>query len=111
MTSQVVVRGTVTSDGKLELGEPIGLPPGPVEVTVTALVVRASPTGTWWDVLQQIWDAQEARGFVGRTREEIDEDVRQMRDEWEEHQLSIERLQHESRKAREGAAKPAEGKP
>jgi hypothetical protein len=105
MTNQVVVNGTVTADGTLELAGPVGLPPGPVEVTVTA---RAAPTGEptgkdWWVVLQELRVQREASGIPGRTREEIDEEIRQMRDEAEEEMQAIERLHEECRRLR-GAA-------
>ena len=45
-----------------------------------------------------------ATGYVPRNKDEIDADIRQMRDEWEEHQLRIERLQEECRRAREARA-------
>src|SRR5436309_954128 len=97
MATQVVVRGTVTADGTLELAGPVGLPPGPVEVTVTAAPApqAESPAKGWWDVLQEIRAEREARGFAFRSKDEIDADIRQMRDEWDEHQVALERLQEE----------------
>ena len=55
-------------------------------------------------LLARIRAEQQERGHVPRTREEIDADVRQARDEWEEHQLGIERLQEECRRNREASA-------
>jgi hypothetical protein len=100
----VVLRGTVKPDGTLELPGKVGLPAGPVEVTVKAL----APAGgeDLLAVLARIRAEQQASGHVPRSREEIDAEVRRMRDEWEEHQLAIERLQEECRRHREspGAA-------
>jgi hypothetical protein len=42
-------------------------------------------------VLHQICEAQEARGFKPRSREEIDADLNAMRDEAEEEMQNIER--------------------
>jgi hypothetical protein len=103
-TEGVVLRSTLRPDGTLELAEPVGLPPGPVEVTVKPAPAAAparAPAGDWWQVLQQIRADREARGFVWRTGEEIDADLNAMRDEWEEHQHALERLQEECQKARQ----------
>lgn len=106
MATQVVVQGTVTADGTLELAGPVGLPPGPVEVTVT--VTATTPETDWWGLLQKIRAEREAQGIPDRTREEIDDEIRQMRDEWEEHQVAIERLQEEGWKARQEAERHKE---
>ncbi len=38
------------------------------------------------EVIEEIHAAQRARGYVGRTREEIDAEIHQMRAEWDDHQ-------------------------
>src|SRR5947209_12884789 len=76
----VVLQGTVRPDGRLELPDRVALPPGPVEVTVRAL---AAPAGEdLLSFLARIRAEQQARGHVPRTREEIDEEIRQLREEW-----------------------------
>lgn len=44
MTQSVVMFGTITSDGTLELEGPVLLPPGPVLVTIEPLV-ETEPQG------------------------------------------------------------------
>jgi hypothetical protein len=52
--------------------------------------------------------AQAAAGRTPPSAEEIDAEINALRDEWEEHQVSIERLQEESRQARGMPQPPAE---
>jgi hypothetical protein len=82
MSQEVVqLRGTLKADGTLELPTKVALPPGPVEVTVRPV---AAPGGEdLLSLLARIRAEQQASGHVARTREEIDEEVRQLRDEWE----------------------------
>jgi hypothetical protein len=86
------VEGTLHSDGTLELDEKPTLPPGRVKVVLQTL---PQPTGKQdpLGVLQAIWADQKARGYQPRSVEEIDAALNQMRDEWEEHQKSLEELQ------------------
>lgn len=86
MATQVVVRGTVTADGTLELAGPVGLPPGPVEVHVTPAKPATGEDLT--TLLTRIRTEQKARGHIPRTAEEIDADIRQMREEWDDHTLA-----------------------
>ena len=98
-TDIVVVQGTVNAAGMLELPTPVGLPPGTVEVIVRAVAVAQGE-----DILAllgRIRAEQQASGHRPRSREEIDAAVRQMRDEWEEHQLSVEGLQEGCRRDRD----------
>jgi len=95
MTAEtIVVQGTLKADGTLELPGPVALPPGPVEVTVRA--VAATPGEDLLTLLKRIRAEQQTSGYIPRSREEIDADVRQMRDAWDEHQRGIERLLEES---------------
>ena len=102
-----VIHGLVRADGTLEVPGKVGVTPGPVEITVRAVPATAPTTGDWWAVLQQIQARQAARGRTGQTAEEIDAEINAMRDEWEEHQLAIEKLQEELRQR--PATPPAEG--
>jgi hypothetical protein len=98
----IVVPGTVKPDGTLDVTQKVGLPPGPVEVTVRSAKVAASGESVW-TVLDRIHAEQQARGYMPRTREEIDAQINEMRDEWEERQQAIERLQEECARARRRA--------
>ena len=98
----IVIQGTLRADGKLDLQEPLALPPGPVEVTV-----RAVPLAGDEDILTllgRIRAEQQASGRRPRTREEIDSDIQQMRDEWLEHPLEVENLTAKMRLDPDGAA-------
>jgi hypothetical protein len=77
---QVTVRGTLKADGTLELEAKPVLPPGPVQVTVQPLSLPLKEST--WAVLQRIWDERKARGMPSRTRQEIDAEIGQQRDEW-----------------------------
>jgi hypothetical protein len=54
------------------------------------------------DILARIHAEQQARGYIPRSAEEIDESIREMRDEWEDHQRAIEKMQEEFQKMRAG---------
>jgi hypothetical protein len=98
----LVLQGILRADGVLELPGPVELPPGPVEVTLRVL---AQPEGEdLATFLARIRAEQQARGYKSPTREEIDADIRQMRDEWEEHQLGIEKLQEECQRSKENTS-------
>ena len=94
-----VVRGLVRDDGTLEVSGKLGVTPGPVEVTIRA--VPATKGEDLLALLARIRAEQEASGHVPRTAEEIDAEVRQMRDEWEERQVAIEQLQNDCARSRD----------
>ncbi len=105
-TEAVVLRGTLRPDGSLELDGKVPLPSGPVEVTVRPLApTRGEDLPS---LLARIRAEQQAAGHVPRTREQIDEEVRRLRDEWDEHQAAVERLQEECCQLRLPPAPPAE---
>jgi hypothetical protein len=76
----VVLRGILRADGTLELAEKPPLPAGPVEVVLRP----AAPT--LLEAMAQIRQNQQARGYTGRTLEELhaDEDARRAEEEEEE---------------------------
>lgn len=76
----VVVRGTLNSNGELEVPGTVALPPGPVEITVRA--VQRLPGEGLDKLLARIRAEQQTSRWMPRTAQEIDADVRQMRDEW-----------------------------
>jgi hypothetical protein len=100
----IILQGTVKPDGTLELTEKVNLPPGPVVVSVQA-VPQPAPGEDLMTFMEKIWAGQRARGHVPRTKEEIDAEINQMRDEWEEHQNELEAIQEECRRHREQQAK------
>ena len=108
-TTEVVVRGAVTTDGQLVLDEQPDLPPGRVEVTVRPMPSSGTEQPSMFDALRRIWAAQEARGFTGgRSVEEAVADVRALRDEWDAHQEELEQLQDRLRAKREARSSESE---
>ena len=102
--TQVVVEGTLRPDGTLEVSERLHLQPGRVRVTVETIPESLSAPGTIGEVLDQIHQGQARRGFVGRTRDEIDADVSALRGEWDDRMRETERLQDDCRRSRESQA-------
>ena len=92
---QVVLHGRVLPDGTLELNQPVGLPPGEVQVTVEPAPVATSPKEDLLAVMSRIRAAQDARGYQPRTREEIDAGIETLREEAEERIRAIEQIHAE----------------
>ncbi len=97
--TELVIEGTIQPDGSLVLDEPTKLPPGRVQVIVQPWP-NLPPGDPFWDMMQSIWAGQKARGFVPRSAEQVEAERRETREQWEEHQQTIERLQEESRRLR-----------
>lgn len=98
--TEVVIEGTLKTDGTLELDEKPNVPAGRVQVIVQA--IPELPQGhPFWDMMKSIWAGQKARGHVPRSEQEIEAERRETRDRWDERQQAIERLQEESRRLRE----------
>jgi len=94
----IEIQGTLRQDGSLVLDEKPNLPPGRVRVTVEPVL---DPTQTdVWQTLEQIWTAQRARGYVPRSREEIDAALDLSRQEDEERMQELERIHEECRQGR-----------
>jgi hypothetical protein len=100
-TPPLVLEGTLRPDGTLQLDEKPNLPAGRVRVTVQPLPSPARAGESLMSRMQAVWAAQKARGHVPRSREEIDADLRALRDEAEEEMQAVERLSDECRRARE----------
>jgi hypothetical protein len=105
-TESIVVPGIVRPDGTLEVAGKVPLPPGRVEVTIRAAV----PLGgeDLLSFLARIRAEQRASGHVPRSAEQIDDAVRSMREEWDEQERTIERLQEECRLHREASGPATE---
>ena len=88
MPTTLVLHGTVTADGKLELeGNPV-LPMGHVKVTVETEEAPQTREDLL-SFLDRIRTRREARGARSRTREEIDADLAAMRAEWDEREAAL----------------------
>ncbi len=106
ISSQTVVNGTLKPDGTVELDEKPGISPGRVRVTLQPMPEPTQAGRGWWEVLEQIWKDQKARGFKGRGKEQVDADIQELRDELEQHANQVERLQEEAIRAREAKKAP-----
>jgi hypothetical protein len=81
--AHVVVEGTLKPDGSLEVAEKLVLPPGRVRVTIELLDEPASAGEDWFEYLQRARAERESAGAEFRTRQEIDDEINAMRDEWD----------------------------
>src|SRR5206468_3495974 len=100
----IEVLGQVQMDGTLVLDERLELPPGRVRVTVQAVAPAAPPNPARFQaMMEQIWAGQKARGHVPRTKEDIDAEIRRMRDEAEQELQAAERLHDECQRAPGGS--------
>ena len=64
------IDATLDSNGQLRLSNPPRLPPGPVRVTIRAVTAVGGRHGLA-DVIREIAAEQRARGFPGRSPEDL----------------------------------------
>ncbi len=76
----IVVTGTIGSDGNLDLDRKLNLAPGPVQLVVQS-IPELPQKDSFWQTMQGIWDGQLARGHIPRTKEEIDAEINELRDD------------------------------
>jgi hypothetical protein len=103
---EIVVTGTLKSDGTLELDQKPNLPAGRVTVVLRPETAGKSPRpldDAFFQMMEEIWAEQKARGFVPRTVEEVEAERRQLRRESEAEIEAAIRLQEESRRLRQQA--------
>lgn len=98
-TNAIEIQGTLREDGTLLLDQKPDLPPGRVKVIVES-VPDLTQTDVW-QVLEQIWAGQRARGHVPRSREEIDAELEASRQEDEERMQALEQIHLDARRARQ----------
>jgi hypothetical protein len=106
-TTAVVLRGVLTADGKLELEGQPDLPPGRVRVTLEP-VPAPGPQPSLAEALDEIHRTLEASGYRPRSREEVDADLRALREEWAKREARLERLR-EGGDAAQGTTRQGEG--
>ena len=103
---EVVIEGTITPEGTLELDRKPDLAPGRVTVVLRPDAAAKSPRpldDAFFQMMENIWAGQKARGFVPRTVEEVEAERQEIRAGWAKRQETIERLQEESRRLRQEA--------
>jgi hypothetical protein len=98
--TETVIAGTLKPDGTLELDEKPNLPPGRVKVVLRQEAEVVLPTGDpFWQRMQAMWAIPKGSGNACDGGANTLTEVRKMREEWDEHQQAIERLQDECRLA------------
>ena len=104
--TETVLEGTILADGTLLLDRKPNLPVGRVTVLLRCLPAVTLPSNdAFWQRMQAIWAIPVAGGDAAANRSL--EEVRSMREEWDEHQEAIERLQDECRSARQAFETPS----
>jgi hypothetical protein len=89
MNTHDVVQGTLKPDGTLELNKPPNLTPGPVLVTIQAVISGPPTQRGLAQIIDEITQSQQARGFQGRSAKEIDNDRLDAEDEYEQRMLEL----------------------
>lgn len=89
---EVVVEGTLKNDGTLELDQKPSLAPGRVQVTVKPLVPSPPGRRGLLEVMDEIRRSQRARGYHGRTPQEMQAEEKARQDEDEDYERRCEAL-------------------
>jgi hypothetical protein len=86
------IEATLDSNGQLRLAQQPRLPPGPVQVTIRS-VAPTGPQRGLADVIRDIAAEQRARGFPGRSAEELraEDEVRLAEDAERDRELDAAR--------------------
>jgi hypothetical protein len=94
--TETVVDGTIQPDGTLVLDEKLTLPPGKVKIIVRQEVEIILPENDpFWQRMRMMWAISKSREDAGDGGAHSLAEVAALRDEWDEHQQAIERLQGE----------------
>jgi hypothetical protein len=104
--TETVIEGTIQADGTLVLDEKPNLPPGRVTLVVRQETRSEPPQllgDDFFQMMEEIWAGQNARGHVPRTEAEVEAERRERLAGWAKRQQAIEQLQEESRRLREEA--------
>ena len=104
--TETVIAGTIQLDGTLVLDEKLNLRPGRVKVVLQqeAVAKPAQPLGAdFFQMMEEIWAGQRARGHVPRTEEEVEGERRELREEMDDEIEDAIRLQEECRRRRQQA--------
>jgi hypothetical protein len=90
--TEAVVEGTLNADGTLDLDEKPNLVPGRVRVLVQSMPTPPLPKHGLVEVMDEIRSSQLARGYHGRTAEEMQAEERAREEEDAEYDRRWERL-------------------
>jgi hypothetical protein len=92
MPTRLEVLGTVRPDGTLELDQKLAVPPGRVKVRVESVETPAPPAEGLIEFVRRTRRELEAAGHQFRTREVIDAELAELRNEWDERGEELDRL-------------------
>ncbi len=87
--SEVVIEATLKPDGTLELDQKPNLSPGRVTVLLQPAPARPTPKRGLADVIDEIRQGQQARGFQGRSAQDIEAGLREGEDEYEQRMQAL----------------------
>lgn len=85
----ITIQGMLQADGSLKLDQAPNLPPGPVVVTVEAASTASTAKGGLADVIDEIHKGQLARGYQGRSGDEIEASRQEGEGEYEERMKAL----------------------
>ena len=80
---EVIIEGTLKPDGTLDLDQKPGLSPGRVRVILQPASANPPRQRGLADVIDEIRQGQQARGFQGRSAEEIEAGLQEGEEEHE----------------------------
>jgi hypothetical protein len=89
-TTSLEVMGSVRPDGTLELDQKLSVPPGRVKVRVESVEPPSPPTESLVAFVQRTRRELEAAGHRFRTKEEIDAELEELRNEWDDRSSGTE---------------------
>ena len=76
--------GTVRPDGTLDLDQKVTVAPGRVKVRVESVEPPAPPAQGLVEFVQSVRQEMAAAGHRFRTKDEIDAEIEELRNEWDE---------------------------
>lgn len=82
MQTAYIVTGTLNDDQTVTLDE--ALPLGPMKVRLAIEPLALKPSRTHDEVIAEIWERQQRRGYQPPTRAEVDADLKAERESWDE---------------------------
>jgi hypothetical protein len=88
----IIVQGTLKPDGTLELDEKPALTPGRVQVTLQPAGAGSPLIRGLADTIEEIRQYQQARGYSGRTPEEMADDAALRRTDEEAYEQRMQEI-------------------
>jgi hypothetical protein len=96
--TETVVEGTLRPDGTLVLDEKPNLPAGRVTVVLRQTATDALPADDpFWQRMRAMWAIPRSPGHASDGGAATLAELRNLREEWDEHQQQVERVQDECR--------------